>query len=356
LEQQKQDNIRNNSGNIATAKEEYIFLQRGDLLLKKVYGLPMPEDLIALLYGGGTTMQLKEMLTQAFYAISYVEKVPCVVAGLSLFDSKKRGLVANIALRGTNASGDLVTCHRLMLLLENLQTIDMTKNIFIVGDLPSKWQFFTDEVKKGVSTDIGIPLSTIDEVLKKYPSDMEKQIALLKKHKINIPVPILQEAVIARKINLTPEMKKRGVISIEEVAKIKKARKFFLRPYFKSLNLWFEGEFSNESMSAFLAEKYIREAIRVGVTERDLILIYTITEIENTIIKSAVQYPINLLSERLDDQEAFLLKSAGVKYELGLQKEVIEFLIKLFPEIGRTAEEYQLFLLDIKDRVMTGSN
>lgn len=355
MKQQESKNSTVKENNSGELSGEYMFLQKGEILPKEVYGLPMPEDIMSLLVCGRIPItqltQSKKMLTQAFSAIFFAERVPCVVAGLSLFDSEKK-LVANIALRGINDSSDLVACHRLMLLLEKLPIIDLTENIYIVGEL----LILPKQARKDEAAAIGISSSAIEAILKKYPEDMQKQMDILKGYGINVPVAVLQEAILARKIELTPEMKKRGVLPAEEVIKKNKDRKDLLKPYYKFLSLWFGEEFSYKAPEAFLAEKHIREATSFGVNEKDFILAYTLTEATKIIIKSSslvVSQIENLSPEIFNEQEIFWIKNIEAQREAKIQQEVIEFLISLFPETGRTAEDYQLFLLDIKDKITT---
>lgn len=340
---------------------KYAMLFKGDPILKEVRGIPLLFEECPI---KGLNQELvifhlnasMPMVTQAFCAIDISRETPSLVSGISLFDPKSGEFKSETVFPGASDDGDIISCYRIMNLLESLPVIDIGGNMTYVSVIPHTWAMLSNSVKKEVAEDFGMSLSGIKKILKEYPPDLDNLLQVLKHHHINVPTNILQQAVFDGKIELTPELAQKGILSVEETARINKRRKHFLKPYFKYLSAYFYKYYDGasltyDSMYCILAEKFINDAIRIGVRDRDLILTYSLFEIDNLMVENAMPITMSLMPEIRNDCGDLLLRGIGEFRKIEGRQRIIEFVRECFSNTGRTSEYYELFLLNLKDQV-----
>lgn len=293
----------------------------------------------------------KEVSARSFCGIDLSRSQPDIVTGLFLTDFIEKKVYELTMPDEKNSKRNIVNIYRAMKLLESIRTIDITGNAYLVGSIVADWKMLSEETKKDIAASLELSVNSIEKIMALYPPDLEKNISILREYNIKTSKTVIQEAVLAGVINVSPELKKQGIKSIEEVARKRKEVKHIIKPYLKYLNSYF-GQFKHNCEFANMFADYVSEIIKMNIIqEKDILLGVTLIRLENQVFDIALHSNIDFFPKEIVEEFDISIKGIEAQNKNEVIRKVTAFLVESFPESGRSAEDYSREILDAMDRI-----
>lgn len=299
-------------------QREPVVLIGKDIGKKKIFGLPF--------------RIFKKAKVRFFWVIRF-DIVPVVTIELLAEDIKSTGRI----ILQTRSYADVVFPYRLMKILEKFSEINIEKLPLILSVFP-EWKELGAENKKSTANFLGLKDTEIEKIMAEVPADLEKFILTLQKSKVEIDTASLQKEVLAGTVKISPALKKLGIKSFDEIEEERNRIVETIKPYQKYINAYFKERgirFCENSSFGKILEKSICRVF--SSAEMDFALGFSLLNLDKLIMEDA----ISLFSADYPDLDAMMVREIEIEDNALKTEEIISFLMRHFPEKGRSREDYK---------------